>query len=168
MKNKMIKLLTAVGGLLLLTPLAFAGSEPNPGVELVDGKPIIKRVRLSITPAVPACGGGYSGLSYTGVGCLFGDLTIVGKCKGVVVSAGLREFPLEALGLDSENEDITDITKKGLRGRVLELGDQLALQNPGLDNVCPVSGRKYKIIDVEEFRNKHGLISAKFKLAPQD
>ena len=88
MNKKMIKLLAVVGGLALMSSLAFAGSEPAPpSGEFVDGKPVIKKVMLSLAPAVGECGGGVLPLLelYTGVNCILGDLKIAGTCEGIRV-----------------------------------------------------------------------------------
>lgn len=172
MINAKTKLIVVAGALLLMCPPSFAGGEPAPGAKLNDGTPIIKQVRLSIAPAVGICGGG--GAPYSGVNCVFGDLTIAGTCEGLPVIAALRGFPLEALGLDAENEDITEIVEEGLEGRLLtNLGLALAAQNPDLDPVCPVLvadfvGRDYEIRKVKKFVNRAGVISAEIQLVPQD
>jgi hypothetical protein len=164
MNNKMIKLLVAVAGLLLMSPLAFAGSEPAPpSANLVDGRPVINRVMLTLSPSSVTCGG-------SGVDCGFGDLMIVGKCKGVIISAMLENQNLIDLGLDFPNEDITDIVEEGIEGRFFEgLGDALAFQNPNLDqNKCPVSGRDYQVQKVQKFVNDSGVVSAVIRLVPKD
>jgi hypothetical protein len=181
--NTMIKLLAVVGGLLLMSPLAFAGSEPAPpSNDYVDGTPVIKRAKLSIVPAVGVCGGGVSdelGIitndTYSGVDCIFGDLTIAGTCEGLPVIASVRGFPLAGFGLDISIEDITDITKEGLLGNVIEekLGSMFNEQNPELNNDCKVIefatfGRDYEIRRVKHFVNKAGVISAEIHLVPQD
>ena len=125
MNNKMIKLLTVVGGLLLMSPLAFAGSEPAPPpAELTDGRPVIKRVHLSIVPSPSVCNDGMGGLVVDG--CIHGDLTIVGRCRGIIISEALEDYPLEEFGLvvtGANPEDITDIFEEGLEGRtLLEIG----------------------------------------------
>jgi hypothetical protein len=161
MNNKMIKLLAVVGGLLLMSPLAFAGSEPNPGDAREDLRPVINRVSLTLAPSSVTCGG-------TGVGCAYGDLMIVGKCKGVIISAMVSGVDLSLLGLTTPN-DITDITEEDLEGKLLDIGDLLAAQNPNLDqNKCPVSMRAYRIRKVQNFLNDDGVISAVIRLAPQD
>lgn len=164
MNNKMIKLLAVVGGLLLMSPLAFAGSEPAPpSANLVNGKPVISRVMLTLSPSSVTCGG-------SGAGCGFGDLMIVGKCKGVIISAMLQDQDLIGLGLDFPNEDITEIVEEGIEGRFFEgLGDALALQNPNLDqSKCPVSGRDYQVQKVQKFVNDSGVISAVIRLVPKE
>lgn len=171
MNNTMIKLLAVAGALLLTGPLSFAGSEPAPGAGTVDGTPVIKGARLSIAPAVGPCGGGFS--PYTGVGCIFGDLTIAGTCEGLPVIAALRGFPLEILGL--ADGDITDIVDEGLEGRLfVALGNVFATQNPNLQaQGCAVlgvfgNGRDYEIRKVKKFVNNAGVISAELQLVPQD
>lgn len=172
MINVNAKLIAAAGLLMLICPPLFAGSEPAPGTKLNDGTPVIKQVKLSIAPAVGLCGGG--DLPYSGVNCVSGDLTIAGVCEGLPVIAALRGFPLEALGLDAANEDITEIVEDGLEGRLLiNLGSALAVQNPDLNPVCRVLvdfgiGRDYEIRKVKKFVNRAGVISAEMQLVPQD
>ena len=161
MNNKMIKLLTVIVGMLLMSPLAFAASEPAPPSSLlVNGKPVINRVMLTLAPSSTSC--------VSGDGCAYGDLMIVGKCKGVVISAMLQDYDLTIIGLDAPSEDITDIVEEGIEGRFFEgLGDLLATENPSLDqNKCPVSGRDYEI-RVKKFVNNAGVISAEIQLVPQ-
>lgn len=164
MNNKIIKLLAAVAGLLFMSPLTFAGSEPAPpSANLVDGKPVINRVMLTLSPSSATCGG-------SGIDCGFGDLMIAGKCKGVIINATLLDQNLIDLGLDFPSEDITDIVEEGIEGRFFPgLGDALALQNPGLDqNKCPVSGRDYQIQKVQKFVNDSGVVTAVIRLVPKD
>jgi hypothetical protein len=163
MNNKMIKLLTVVGGLLLMSPFTFAGSEPAPpSANLVNGKPVINRVSLTLSPA-DICGG-------SAVDCYFGDLMIVGKCKGIIISVMLQGYELSLIGLDVPSEDINDITEEGIEGRFFEgLGDLLAFQNPSLDqNKCPVSGRDYQVQKVQKFVNDTGVVSAVIRLVPKE
>ena len=165
MNNKMIKLLTVIVGMLLMSPLSFAGSEPAPPPEgAKDGKPIINRVLLTLFPSPNICDGGAD--------CGFGELLIVGRCKGEIISAELNELDLtdDAFGLDFPSDDMTDILEEWLEGKFFGgLGDQLLLQNPNLDqNKCPVAGRDYQVQKVQKFVNDSGVISAVIRLVPKE
>jgi len=164
MNNKMIKLLTVAGALLLMSPLSFAGSEPAPPPEgAKNGRPVINRVMLTLSPAAITCGG-------VAADCGFGDLTIVGRCRGLIISAMLKDRDLIDLGLDFPSEDITEIVEDGIEGVFLGgLGNILRDENPMLDqNRCPVSGRSYVAQKVQKFVNDSGVITAVFRLVPQD
>ena len=175
MNNKMIKLLAVVGGLLLMSPLSFAGGFPNPGTGLLDGRPVIKRVSLSIGPSSPECVDSTTG-ELTGVGCVFADIMIVGRCKGIVIMAMLEGEPLEDLGMNINLHDITDIAEDTLEGRTLfGLGDDLLEKQPSLSGSrCTVIGsisgvgRNYEIRKVQKFVNNEGMISAVIQLVPRD
>ena len=180
MNNKMIKLLAVVGGLLIMSALAFAGTVPTPST-INDLRPALKRISLTIVPAAGECEGNAEG-------CIYGDITIIGMCRGINISATLPGEPLERWGLDGETEDIRAITEEGLEGRELPLmGTFLYERVPALQwdptlqeraSRCPVvdysadglfrTGRAYEIRKVWSFVNLDGMISALVDFVPRE
>jgi hypothetical protein len=178
MNNKMIKLLAVVGGLLLMSPFAFAGSEPTPST-INDLRPALKRISLTIVPAAVECGGNAES-------CVTGDITIIGKCRGINISVTLADEPLVRWGLEITTEDIRAITEEGLEGRELPLmGTFLYEEVPALQwdpllgeraSKCPVVdyignfrfGRVYEIRKVWSFVNLNGMISALVDFVPRE